>query len=170
MSVSADTLCTHLDYTAWASRRLVEAASELTPEELTRDFGTADKSVLGTLVHTFAADRVWLARMEGLPNPPYSTEADYQLQVLQSAWPALGERWRQWAAQLTDESVQHTLAYRDMRGRPWQQPVWVLLLHVVNHGTHHRGQVSGFLRSMRRTPPVLDLIYYYREVGSGSPD
>jgi uncharacterized damage-inducible protein DinB len=36
---------------------------------------------------------------------------------------------------------------------------------VVNHGTHHRGQVSGFLRSMGHTPPALDLIAYYRQLG-----
>jgi uncharacterized damage-inducible protein DinB len=40
------------------------------------------------------------------------------------------------------------------------------LLHVVNHGTHHRGQVAGFLRSMGRKPPVLDLIAYYRQTGA----
>jgi uncharacterized damage-inducible protein DinB len=34
---------------------------------------------------------------------------------------------------------------------------------VVNHGTHHRGQVSGFLRVMGHTPPPLDLVFYYRE-------
>jgi len=35
----------------------VEAASKLTAEELTRDFGTADKSAMGTLVHMFGVDR-----------------------------------------------------------------------------------------------------------------
>ena len=38
----------------------------------------------------------------------------------------------------------------------------VALYHVVNHGTHHRGQVSGFLRTLGRTPPVIDLAYFYR--------
>ena len=87
-----------LAYSDWASRRLVEAAAQLSVEQLTRDFGTADKSVLGTLVHVFAADRIWLARLEGAPNAPFTTEADYRLSVLQNDWPALHERWRRWAA------------------------------------------------------------------------
>jgi uncharacterized damage-inducible protein DinB len=37
-------------------------------------------------------------------------------------------------------------------------------LHLVNHGTHHRGQISGFLRAMDHTPPPLDLIAYYRSL------
>ena len=55
----------HFAYAAWASARLVGAAGKLSEAELTRDFGTSDKSVLATLVHTFAADRVWLGRVRG---------------------------------------------------------------------------------------------------------
>ena len=164
MSVSADTLRTHIEYSAWASRRMVDAAAQLTPDELTRDFGTADKSVLGTLVHVFAADRIWLARIAGAAKSPFTTDTDFQLSVLQNDWPQVYEGWRRWAAGLTEESA-HTLhAYQDLRGRQWQQPVWMIVLHVVNHGTHHRGQAAGFLRSMGHTPPPLDLIFYYREL------
>jgi uncharacterized damage-inducible protein DinB len=165
MAISADVLRTHIDYTAWASRRLLEAAAELSPEELNRDFGTADRSVLGTLVHNFAADRVWLWRLGGGTNPGFVSDADRSLAVLQSDWPDLYERWKQWACGITDAQALEPLAYKDMRGRDWRQPLWQLVLHVVNHGTHHRGQVAGFLRSMGHTPPVLDLVYYYRELG-----
>src|SRR5208282_121582 len=55
MSVSAQTLRLHLGYTAWASTRLLEAAAALTPEELARDFKTADKTLLDTLAHIFRA-------------------------------------------------------------------------------------------------------------------
>lgn len=163
MAVSADTLRTHLAYTTWASRRLVDAAARLSPEELTRDFQTADGSVVRTLAHVFAADRVWLARLTQAPTPQFISEADYSLAVLQNDWPALLDRWQQWAAGLTDESAQAVVAYKDMKGNPYSQPLWQLVLHVVNHGTHHRGQVSGFLRVMGHTPPPLDLVFYYRD-------
>ena len=161
MAVSADVLRTHLDYTFWASRALVEAARGLTPEELGRDFGTADKSVLGTLVHIFAADRVWLARFLGEPQR-FTTPEDYHLPLLENDWPALAARWRQWAAGLTDDGALAVLSYSDMSGRRWNQPIWQLVLHVVNHGTHHRGQAAGFLRSMGYAPPKLDLVHFYR--------
>ena len=160
MIVSAEILRAQLAYSAWASGLLVEAAGELTPEELTRDFGTADKSVLGTLVHIFGADRLWLARMKRDSRTGSSTDADYQLTVLQNDWPALHRQWKEWAAELTDEACGTELSYRDMRGNPWRQPLGQLVLHVVNHGTHHRGQVSGFLRAMGHVPPQLDLIRF----------
>jgi uncharacterized damage-inducible protein DinB len=163
MSVSADALRTQIDYTAWASLRLLIAATELTPEELTHDFQTADGSVLGTLAHIYAGDRVWLARFVGGPTPQFITDVDRNLATLQSEWPGLLGSYKKWAADLTDARALAQFPYIDTKGRHWTQPLWQVVLHVVNHGTHHRGQVSGFLRSLGHTPPPTDLHYYYRQ-------
>lgn len=165
MPPTAQTLQTHLRYTTWATNRLLEAASNLSSEERERDFGTADKSVLGTLVHLFAADRVWLARIHGGPPDHFSLPRGYDLARLSSEWAELFGRWEGWGAALTDDSAEARISYSDSKGIPWVSPVWQIVLHVVNHGTHHRGQVSGFLRAMGRTPPVLDLIAFYRQRG-----
>ena len=162
MSVSADTLRLHIDYTAWATQRLLDDAAKLSPDELTRDFKTADKSVLDTLVHIYAADRIWLARVRGEQRATFVDPEDHDLTLLQSEWPALLERWKLWLRDFKDGDVARVIAYKDTKGNPYSQPVWQIVLHLVNHGTHHRGQVSGFLRSMDRTPPPLDLIAYYR--------
>ncbi len=164
MTVSADVLRSHLDYTAWASRRIVDAAALLSAEELTHDFKTADHSILDTLVHVFAADRLWLARLQGEPHR-FITEADRSLFALQNDWPVVMQRWMAWAAKLTDERAQARAAYTDMKGQHCEQPLWQVILHVVNHGTHHRGQAAGFLRTLGYTPPALDLNEYYREKG-----
>ena len=161
-------LQTHLEYSAWASRELVAAASRLSAGELTRDFGTADRSVLGTLAHVFGADRIWLARVTGAPVQKL-TDRDRDIAVLQNEWPELQARWKEWARALTVESAAEVLSYTDLRGNPWSQPLWQIVLHVVNHGTHHRGQAAGFLRAMRHTPPPLDLIHYYREMAKPVP-
>lgn len=162
MEFNAQALGTHLDYTKWASNRLVEVASTLSPEELTRDFGTADRSVLGTLVHIHAADRVWLGRIRGNPPAQFIGPGDMRVEVIRDDWPRLLDDWRNWAGGQTDESLNAPLRYKDMKGNAHETPVWQIVLHVVNHATHHRGQVSGFLRAMGHTPPPLDLIAYYR--------
>ena len=166
MSVLCDLLRTHIDYTAWASTRLVQAASQLEPDELNHDFKSADHSVLGTLVHVFAADRIWLARLENRPQAPFVSETDHSLDVLKNDWPALYERWKNFVADLTDEKAQAVIGYTDLKGNRWNQPLWQLVQHVVNHGTPHRGQVSGFLRALGRVPPPIDLVVYYRELAA----
>ena len=163
MSLSADTLRLQFEYSAWATQRLLDAAATLSPDELTRDFQTTDKSVLGTLAHIFAADRIWLSRVIGQPRSTLVNPEDRDLPLLQTEWPALHQRWRVWMRDLNDADAERTISFQDLRGRPQANQVWQIVLHAVNHGTHHRGQVSGFLRAMGHTPPPLDLMLFYME-------
>ncbi len=162
MPISADTLRQQLDYSAWATQHLLDAVSSLPPEELSRDFQTADKSVLDTLAHIFAADRIWLSRVIAQPRTTFAEPEDRNLTLLQSEWPALHQRWRDWMRGLNDaDRAEKLISYQDLRGNPHERPLWQIVLHVVNHGTHHRGQVSGFLRAMGYKPPPLDLMLFY---------
>jgi len=166
MSVSAEGIRLHVDYTAWASARLLDAASNLSEEELTRDFKTADRTVLDTLVHVFAADRVWLSRIQGAPRTTFVDPEDKSMAALEKEWPALHQRWKDWASALTDGDTTAKIAFNDFRGNPYELPVWQIMMHVVNHGTHHRGQVAGFLRAMGHQPPPLDMTAYYRHLAA----
>ena len=154
---------THLKYTAWASGRLLEAAAALSEEELNRDFLTADKTVLGTLVHCFAADRAWYYRVDGSPRSSFIDPEDRSLAVLTTEWPKYSQRWLETLSKETEESLARIITFTDWKDKQHQQPLWQIILHMVNHATHHRGQVSGFLRSMGGVPPQLDLIFYYRQ-------
>jgi uncharacterized damage-inducible protein DinB len=164
MHVSLKTLQQHIDYTVWASRRILDAAAALDPGELTRDFGTGDKSVLGTLLHVYGGDLIWIERMHGtsLTRRPYDEHAP--LAVLEAEWPRVWDRWKAYVDGLTEEAAEAPVSYVTFKGLPFSTPVWQIILHVVNHGTHHRGQAAGFIRSMGRTPPVLDLTEYYRSI------
>jgi uncharacterized damage-inducible protein DinB len=162
--ISADTLRLHVAYTTWATSRLLDAAATLTSEELTRDFESSEKSVAGTLAHIYAADRVWMGRLQGVNPKLYVNDEDRDLVVLSHAWPALLKQWKTWAGALTDEFVHNKVDYTNPKGNPDITPQWQIVLHVVNHGTHHRGQVSGFLRAMGKVPPPLDLMAFYREL------
>jgi uncharacterized damage-inducible protein DinB len=102
-----------------------------------------------------------MARVTGQPHPPFP---EISFDALRDEWPSLNHRWKEWGLALTDTSAASGISYRDLKGRTWTQPAWQLVLHLANHGTHHRGQVSGFLRTMGHTPPVLDLVAYYREL------
>ena len=161
MSISPEVLRPHWEYCVWATTRLLVAADQLFPEELTRDFKTADRSVLGTLIHLFRSEKLWLARFRRQAAPTTLAGETQPLSELQAEWPRLQEEWRQFLSGLSDSSA--LLTYTDLKGNEWTQPYWQLMLHVVNHGTHHRGQVSGFIRAMGHVPPTLDLVAYYRQ-------
>lgn len=162
MGLPKDTAILHFRYSAWASARLVEAASKLSEEDLLRDHKTADKSVIGTLAHIFAADRIWHGRITGkMPAKFIDPENDFQLAVLSIAWPALYEKW---IALLETADLNQLIHYKDLKGNPYTTPLWQIVLHAVNHATHHRGMIVAMIRSMGHTPPPVDLIFFYRQI------
>ena len=155
--MTQDVLRQHIAYTKWATDHLLRTVEQIPPEHLNHDLQTSDRTILGTLVHTFGADRVWLKRVTGEPITVFLSDEDRYLSTLQREWPTIHERW---LTLLDDPS--RVVHYQDMKGNPYSSTLWEIVLHVVNHGTHHRGQVSGFLRSLGHTPPPLDLIRFYR--------
>jgi uncharacterized damage-inducible protein DinB len=159
--VSSSLLRYQIESAAWANQRVLSAACKLTPQELTRDFHSSEHSVLGTLVHICRSERMWLSRIQG-PLVGYRVAGDDTLSALESAWPQVNQKWIEWAGRLTDETAQAELNYRDMRGNEWTTPVWKIVLHVVNHSTHHRGQAIGFIRAMGYVPPNTDSISFAR--------
>jgi uncharacterized damage-inducible protein DinB len=51
--------------------------------------------------------------------------------------------------------------YRNSQGSEYANPLGDLLLHVANHGIHHRAQALNFLKRCGRTVPGgLDYIFY----------
>src|SRR3984885_8984000 len=127
MPVSVDTLRLQLDYSAWATQRLLDAAAKLSPEELTRDFKTSDKTVLDTLVHVYAADRIWLTRVLNEPRATFVDPEDRDLTLLQTEWPALHQRWKLWLRDFSDDDVLRKIFYHDTRGNPYVQPAWQII-------------------------------------------
>ena len=54
-----------LSYTEWANDLALDAAAQLSEENLRRDVGISHKSIFGTLVHMAGAEWVWLERWHG---------------------------------------------------------------------------------------------------------
>ncbi len=165
MPVTTQALKHHLEYSAWANARLLSSIRQLPEAQLKHDFGTADRSILGTFGHIYGAEKIWLERVSGQPPVWHGAPP---LEELICALPELAGRWVAWAATLGPEDPERPIAYHDMKGNPHREPLWQILLHVVNHSTHHRGQVAGFLRSLGHIPPPLDFIAFVRETAKAA--
>ena len=144
---------------------MLDAARNLNPEDLTRNVGVSHESVLGTLSHIHAADRFWYSRVVD-PNEPVIRQAD--LPVLEREWPAIQQKWEAWAAGLTDADLARVVSYKTSAGISYENVTSEILLHLVNHATLHRGQAVGMIRQLGITPPVTDLMMYYRELAAAA--
>lgn len=147
-------------YNRWANETLYAAVATLAPEEIARDRQGFFGSIVGTLNHILLADRIWVARMLG-DDYGWFKSLD---QILHDEFPVL----RQVRADM-DLRIIHVMGYLPLdgeldyvtsKGEAKSVPRPLVLGHVFNHQTHHRGQVHGMLSQIGITPPALDLIYF----------
>jgi uncharacterized damage-inducible protein DinB len=161
--MTANEARTHLRYSGWASRKLMDAAKSLNPDDLTRSTGVSHGSIEGTLSHIHFADRIWYSRVVDM-NEPVIKQASFA--ELEQQWPAIQQKWEAWADSLQDADLDRVLSYSMTDGTARQSVLSHILMHVVNHATLHRGQAVGMIRQLGIKPPTTDLMAYYRETAA----
>ena len=146
-------------YNRLANARLYDACAELSDGERTRMRPAFFGSIHGTLNHILVGDRIWLARFAGDEVPSTGLDAILygDFADLRAARTAEDDRIEAFAAGLTAEILSGTIRYVNNEGREFDDPVDMLVAHLFNHQTHHRGQVHDMLSQTTVPPPSLDL-------------
>ncbi len=148
----------------WANARTFDAIGALTADQLTKDLGASFPSVLLTAAHLVGAEWIWLQRW--IQAPP-SRFPDWvkspELGDLRERLRAVEQARAGYLAGLPLDGASTVVAFKLIDGTADAQPVDVMVRHVVNHSTYHRGQIAAFLRQLGVKPPSTDLILYARE-------
>ncbi|WP_319922816.1 MULTISPECIES: DinB family protein [unclassified Acinetobacter] len=68
-------------------------------------------------------------------------------------------QWQSLGTALNQDLLNSLISYRSSRGQALQLPYAATLIHVFNHATHHRGQITAALIMLDYASPELDMIY-----------
>jgi uncharacterized damage-inducible protein DinB len=168
----------------WVNRQLLDAVQNLNDEQLRQPMAIGQGSVWKTLTHLLAADFVWLQALYGNENPllpgdaagklPGNQERDgaiANMDELRSRWQALDERWNDYLARLTDESLDeiiYKVSTSSGFGKRHGTRRADVLLHVCTHAQYTTAQLVNMLRQLGVTPlPDPMLISLARSERSG---
>jgi uncharacterized damage-inducible protein DinB len=158
-------LLTLFDYNYWANARILQAAAKVDPVSFVAPRAYSYGGLRGTLVHILSAEWIWRTRFqERLYPTKFLAEADFPTVAdLRTRWQSEEAAMRTYVDSLQDEQINSTIFYRTTNGAPFEHLLWQLLLHVVNHGTQHRGEAAALLTELGHSPGDIDLIIYMRE-------
>ncbi|HUN48928.1 MAG TPA: DinB family protein [Stellaceae bacterium] len=159
-----DSYCaTFARYNAWANQRLYDACAHLPEPEYMEPRPAFFGSIHATLNHLLVGDRIWLGRIEGRVERLALNQILYgDFTALRVARVAEDERLIRTVASLDAAALDQPLDYLSSAGERRRVPLRLVLGHLFNHQTHHRGQVHGLLSQTRVAPPGLDLIDFLR--------
>ena len=161
--VSLEVLRELYSYNFWARDQQLTAIAHLSDEQFTRPLGSSFGSLRDTLARLLGADWVWLQRIHHGQSPrsvPWAGEAQ-TLEAMQRRWKNIEDDMRDYLTALKPEALATSLTYQNFKGETWTYQLWQCLVHLVNHGTYHRGQVTMALRQLGATPPGIDFLLYY---------
>jgi uncharacterized damage-inducible protein DinB len=149
-------------YNAWQNASLYGAAAGLDDAARKQDRGAFFRSIHGTLNHLMWGDTIWMSRFDGWEKPsvPGQDSARYfdDFDALRAARIAADARIIDWARRLEPASLEGDLTwFSGVSQREMTQPKALLVMHMFNHQTHHRGQAHAMLTAAGARPEATDL-------------
>ena len=149
-------------YNRWQNQNLYGVAERLSDDERQRERGAFFGSIHKTLSHLLWADRLWMSRLTDVPAPEGGILRSVSLypdwEVLRTERAAFDDRIIDWADRLDEASLAGDLTWHSaVTKREMGKPKWLLVTHMFNHQTHHRGQVHCMLTQAGGKPHDTDL-------------
>ncbi|MCB0373600.1 MAG: damage-inducible protein DinB [Muricauda sp.] len=138
------------DYNFYCNKKLIQQCSNLekVPENCERLFS-----------HILNAHHIWNHRLLGIPSEfgvwdvhPLKNWEDIHYENQRSSFEIISNT----------DNFEKRVGYENSEGRSFTNEVKDILFHIVNHSTHHRGQIMMDLRASGITPEPLDYVHYKR--------
>lgn len=164
--MKAESFITLFKYNAWANERVFQAAAALPKETIHQHTGEVGETLLRAMIHILDVAWSWRVGCETrtLPNRSLSEETLPDI-------PALIEFNRKemgymlsYLHTLKDEDFTGTILYRyDIHSEAHTGKLWHILIHIINHGTHHRAEICQRMVSLGAQPVQIDFNEYLKE-------
>jgi len=143
-----------IQYNNWANSRILVNI---------KDHFNDDEAILKLFSHIISAQYIWLLRIKGLPTTPFPVWQIYNTNELESMTAESTENWLQYIEGHRMETFEEMIFYQNSEGKKFESTIAQIITHVVNHGTHHRGQIAMLMRQKGVAPPQNDYIFYTRQ-------
>jgi uncharacterized damage-inducible protein DinB len=162
-------------YNQWMNQKLYEACEKISPEQLSENRGAFFGSILGTLNHLVVADTICLkllvsarisrntlSAMKQIPYPKALNDILFNnLKELKNRREQLDQLLLAFSEELQkapETTLQKAITYKNTKGVSSNKCLFSLLMHLFNHQTHHRGQITTLLSQLGIDIGITDLV------------
>lgn len=150
------------DYNVWAWNHVLASVVKLDDTVYKEKRPLFDQTSLHELlVHSLAAESIWLSRCLGhSPTSMFDPDAYNDGTAVQQHWAAVRDDWASFLRGLNDKDMDRIIEYRNTRGSGFSLKLADVLQHVINHATEHRSQMTPILSQLGVPTPPLDYMRF----------
>ncbi len=116
-----------------------------------------DDKTISLINHTLNAQQIWNARILG-----ESTFEVWQINPLKSLQEIDHKYFLKSIDIISNLDLDKRIEYQNSRGTKFENSIFEMLFHAVNHSTYHRGQINSLLKQNGLAPILTDYIFYKR--------
>jgi uncharacterized damage-inducible protein DinB len=165
-----ETIKTFYAYNSWATARLIDSLAQLAPDELKAPGASGLGSIVDTLAHLMGSQWGWISWLDGsltttqamtLRVAPESVDT---VPKAREGWNPIDTQTIRAIASLTDDKLRDVWTWTHPKSGTNSLPLWRLLMHVANHGTHTRAQINAAIRRLGHDPKNIDFLNYSLEI------
>ncbi|HUC65357.1 MAG TPA: DinB family protein [Stellaceae bacterium] len=157
--ISTRTAMMLAQYKAWADTVMFDGVAALPPGEAEKERKTLFKTIVGTLNHIYVVDLIWQAHLEGREHGLKARNMllHPELPALRAAQQKMNEWIIDWAAAQSEGSLDEDVPFTFVNGTRASMKRGEMFLHLVTHGSYHRGWVAEMFFEADARPPQPDL-------------
>ena len=140
-------------YDAWANREVLQAlrASSTLPAKSVKLFA-----------HIGGAERIWWDRLQSKPQS-VPVWPEWNLEGCRVHTDEIAGLWTDYLNAKTESDLSIPVGYVNSKGESFSSTPYDILLHVITHSAHHRGQIATDMRAAGSTPAYTDYIHGVRQ-------
>lgn len=157
-------------YNRWANSELIKQMRALPAGEITKERPALFKTMVRTLNHPLVTDRMWWAHLHGAAHAHKAlNEVLYEdFEELAAARAGMDEDIIAYADALNPDAAEEEVGFTLLSGVPGRMSRAMILFHMVNHNTYHRGFVVEAFCQIPAPLPLIDLPVFMRGAGDMS--
>ncbi|WP_449397964.1 DinB family protein [Chryseobacterium wanjuense] len=137
------------EYTYYFNTEMIKIISE--------NLEKVDEKTISLINHTLNAQQIWNSRILG----EKSFEV-WQINPFESMEEINTQNFKTSVQIVEASDLDQRIEYQNSRGTKFENSIFEMLFHAINHSTYHRGQINSLLKENGIDPILTDYIFYKR--------
>ena len=155
----------YTNYNYWANKKICDLLLTLDSSIVEKDMPSSFRTIKETVYHVWGAEWIWYLRVYD------SGKVEWPVKDFKGSFKDGVEGFYKASQGMIDlvnnsseEDFEKDIVYRNIAGAEFNNKLYKIIMHCMNHSTFHRGQIITMLRNAGVTDLFsTDLITYYRE-------
>ncbi|ALR30481.1 MULTISPECIES: DinB family protein [Chryseobacterium] len=124
---------------------------------VTENISKVDEKTISLINHTLNAQQIWNSRILG----ENSFEV-WQINPFENLEAINHQNFKKSIQIVENSDLDQRMVYQTSKGAKFENTIFEMLFHAINHSTYHRGQINSLLKQNGVEPILTDYIFYKR--------